>query len=48
MNHNNDGTSFADMEVLFGLSVGTGATVLAAVVGAVRDVDAKALTERIG
>lgn len=48
MNHNNDGTNFAAMEGLCGIPTGQGATVLAAVSGAIKDVDAKALTERIG
>jgi hypothetical protein len=46
--HNNDGTNYADVETLFGLPTGTGAAVLALVTAAVKDSDAKALTERIG
>jgi hypothetical protein len=46
--HNNDGTNYTDVETLFGLPTGTGATVMALVAAAIKDADAKALTERVG
>jgi hypothetical protein len=55
MNHNHDGTTFTDIEVLFGLPTGTGQTVFDLVNGAVGSMeglfqvsDAKNLTERVG
>lgn len=48
MDHNNDGTNFADLEVSFGLPTGSGATVLALVAGSIADANAKNLTERVG
>lgn len=55
MGHNNDGASFADIEVLFGLPTGKGQTVFDLVNGAIGAMegtfqvpDAKNLTERVG
>lgn len=48
MDHNNDGTNYSDLEGLFGLPVGSGATVQGLVAAALADVAAKNLTERVG
>jgi hypothetical protein len=48
MDHNNDGTNFADLETAFGLPTGTGSVVMGLVNAAIQDNAAKALTERVG
>jgi hypothetical protein len=55
MDHNNDGTNFADIEALFGLSAGQGQTVYNMIVncigslnGNIQSNDGKQLTERVG
>jgi hypothetical protein len=55
MDHNQDGTSFTDIEVLFGLPTGQGQAVYDLVNGSVgamdgtfQAADAKNLTERVG
>jgi DNA gyrase/topoisomerase IV subunit A len=55
MDHNNDGTNFADLEALFGLPTGQGQTVYNMVIncigslnGTVTSNDGKQLTERVG
>lgn len=48
MEHNHDGVNYGDLEAMFGLPTGAGPTVVALVNGAIRDVDARALTERVG
>lgn len=55
MGHNNDGTSFSDIEALFGLPTGKGQTVFNLMNGAIGSMegtfqvaDAKNLTETLG
>lgn len=54
MSHNNDGSNFTDIEALYGLGVGSGATVFDLVNGSVGSMegnfqvdDAREITERI-
>lgn len=55
MGHNNDGTSFVDLEALFGLPTGKGQTVFNLVNGSIGSMqgtfqvaDAKNITEQVG
>jgi hypothetical protein len=55
MDHNNDGTVFTDIEILFGLPTGSGQTVYNMVNGSIgtmqgtfQTADVKNLTERVG
>jgi hypothetical protein len=55
MGHNNDGTTFTNVETLFGLPSGTGQTVFNLINGSVGSMqgnfqvaDAKTLTEKLG
>lgn len=55
MNHNNDGTTWTDLETLFGLPVGKGQTVYNLINGSIGSMegtfqvaDAKNLTETLG
>lgn len=55
MSHNNDGTTFTDIEGLFGLPTGKGQTIFDLVNGSVGSMegtfqvaDAKTITERVG
>jgi hypothetical protein len=55
MGHLNDGSNFADIELLFGLAAGTGQTVFDLINGSVGSMegtfqvsDAKTITERLG
>lgn len=46
--HNNDGTNYADVEVLFGLPVGSGQTVSTLVGASIQNAASKQFTERVG
>lgn len=55
MTHNNDGTSFGDIEVLFGVEAGSGQMVFdlvngstSAMVGSMQNSDCKTITEKVG
>lgn len=55
MNHNNDGTTFTDIETLFGLPTGKGQTVFnfvngstGTMVGTFQTADVKNITETVG